>query len=226
MKNIRHPYAKVCTRHEEEFRFRETRDKDILLTVYRNRNCVVLETYSRKHGKRGRFYVNHDNLYAWIVKVSGDFFDTDCGNILRIRYDAETRELYFDIYWLSEGLNGGLSGVHQTFTVDGDKFVWGMESTEPVRILCKERVAPTTFIWHDSARQNLRWIAQDKLYRRALCKAFGNDVLRWPGETIQMYADGGRDFYFRASSGIDGGLICSHGTTRNGYQRLKYSTHT
>lgn len=229
MRNIRHPYAKICIRHEEEFDFREARNKNILLTVYRDGNCVMLKTYSRKAGKREWFFVRYDKLSDWDHSGSGDFYDFECGNILRILPYPEIQELRFNFWWLSEGLNGGLSGVHQEFTVDWEMFEHAIQATEPVRILCKDTTAPTEFIWSDGARANLRWIAEHKHIRRALCKAFAKGCLRWPGETIHMYADSctnNRDFYFLASSGIDGGLICHAGKTKNGYPKWEYSTHT
>lgn len=200
---------------------------DILLKMKREGNCVALRTYSREAGSHGRFLIAWDKLDVWEHNGEEEFWDTDCGNILRIRYDVSHGTFILDFWWISSGLRGKFTGVSQRMVVDICEFERKCRSHEWQKILCKDVDLPHEYIWTFSARETLRNIAANKKMRRALCKAFARGALRWPDTQITFYADSKRSFYFVTDDGINGGFIC-HITKReyDGKRQYTYSVHT
>ena len=231
MKNIRRPYAKVCARHEEEFLFKEARDQNILLYLRSEGHSILLRTYARRTGKSSRFFIDGTKLNTWLNTQEESFVDFDCGNILRIDYDAKHSGYRIHVWWLhGTNCNGGIAGKKQDFFVP-DWVLHGFITDEWQKVLCKlnAEYVPPKFIWTESARKNLRAIAAIPSIRKAFLKAWARNTLNWPDTEITMYADSPaniRDFFFRTSDGICGGLIAHAGKTAHNTPKWEYSTHT
>lgn len=205
--------------------------ENILLYLRNEGKYILLRTYSRRAGGHGRFFINNDKLDEWLNNSSETFWDSDCGNILRIDYDACHRGYRIRIWWIHDKYDGTIDGFQQDFFVGHLAFLNAIDCDEWQKILCKPdgQYAPPKFIWTESARKNLRAIAKIQSLRKAWRKAWGHGVLQWHDTTFTVFADSPfnvRDFYFVTNDGISGGLIAHNTTTAYGTPKWEYGTHT
>ena len=204
---------------------------NILVTMYRDGSCIALKTLAQQIGAQtkaeshGRFLIDADRLDEWLDNnCQGIFWETDCGHILKIaRYD--TREFYVEIVWLQHWYNGHVEGTCQSFDIPAQEFYTAICAEKPYKYLAYGEVAQAMsksakFIWHDSANRVIRTICESPANKRAFVKGLMR-LAMWHDTTIEMYADGPHDFYFRTNDGICGGLI------RHEYGgKVTYQTHT
>jgi len=200
-------------------------ENDVMVALKRDENYVLMKTYSRNAGSRGRFFIDAEKLSQWMDNYDiSDFWDKDGGNILRITWNRTKGEFIIQMWWMSSTTNGKLSGVLQTVEIDAWTFGAVLVRNEWTRVLCKPgNNAQVKFIWTESANNVLRKIQKDKQMKRALCKAFARGCLAWPNTEITMYDDFSKgSFFFRTNDGICGGLILHRGIHDN----MSYSVHT
>ena len=202
-------------------------ENDVMLKVKHDGGCVQFKTSSRMAGSRRRFLIDAEALRNW-AESYGDhpFYDQDCGNILKIIYNRRSYTYRIEVWWVSG--NERFTGFHQSMILSGEEFSEAIRSTEWKKVLCKENdgIRPVEYVWKESSAEVLHRIAGNKLIRRAFCKAWARNMLNWPNTTIRFYSDGGYDLYFIDDSGINGGVICHKGKTRNGYDKYEYASHT
>ena len=199
-------------------------ENDVMVALKRDENYVGLKTYARNAGKSGSFYIDANKLSAWLDNEDcAEFWDVDCGNILRITYDREKYSFTVKVWWLPYS-PGKVSGVLQLVEIDAYTFNQALVRTNWTRILCKADTSESVhFIWTESANRVLREIQKNPQMKRALCKAFAKGALNWRGSTITMYSDFAEgSFFFREDGGICGGLILHRGT----HDSMSYSVHT
>ena len=211
------------------FRLLPEYENDIMLSMKRDGNYMLVKTYSRNDERHGPFYVDAAKLSAWMDDDNDpEFWDKECGNILRITYNRQKYTFILEIWWMSSSTSGKITGTLQRMEVDAYTFNQAMVRDEWQKTLCKENDGePVKFIWTESANRVLRGIQQNKTMKRALCKALAKGVLSWPNRTITFYSDFAEgSFFFREDAGICGGLICHKSKTRNGYDKYEYQSHT
>lgn len=202
-------------------------ENDLLLQMKRDESCIAVKTTSRMAGRKGRFLIVAESLRDWEdCDTDRPFYDEDCGNILKITYDRNSYTYRLEIWWVSG--NERFTGFHQKMILSGEEFSKAIRSNTWQKFLCKENdsAAPPVYVWKESSQEVLRRIAENKLIRRAFCKAWAKGMLRWPNSTIRFYSDGGYDFAFIDNDGIRGGVICHKSRTRNGYDKYEYASHT
>ena len=201
----------------------------ILVKAHLTGDCLAISTYSRAHGRHGRFLVLKNALMEWMMDPQGRaFYDSDCGNMLRLvqngtRYDVT-------IYWLYSYGNGQLKGVQQFFSLSaGRLFDLLMCGGKPIQTIYSTPCEGTR-IDTEKAAPVIRKIGTSKRERRAFCKAM-RDCFQWNDETVCLMPDFGSSFFFTTRSGWPscGGLIL-HETTvvtpRGEFPKLFYSVHT
>ena len=203
-------------------------ENDVLLKMQNDGSCISIKTSSRIAGCRRRFLTVTKNLRDWVDSyVDRPYYDQDCGNIMKITYDRNSYTYTIEVWWVSD-CNGRFTGYHQRMVLSAEEFTEAIRSTQSRKFLCKQNDAakPPVYIWKESSQKVLHRIAENKLIRRAFCKAWSRGMLNWPNTTIRFYNDGDYDFYFVDDSGINGGVICHKGKTRNGYDKYEYASHT
>ena len=204
-------------------------NNNILLQMKRDGNFMLAKTYSRNDGGHGRFFIDAEKLEQWMDNDSiPEFWDKDCGNILRITYDRKKYAFILEFWWLSSGTSGKLTGTLQRMEVDAYTFNQAFVRDSWQKILVKsDNAAQAQLIWTESAQRTLRGIQKNKQKRRALCKAFAQGALNWPDSVITLCADFPEgSFFFKEKDGICGGLICHESTGKYGNPVYKYATHT
>lgn len=104
-----------------------------------------------------------------------------------------------------------------------------MDTGETIRYLYRPQ-NPQAHINAVPAAMVIRKVRSSSITRRALSKAL-RDNFHWKGDTVTLYRDGGKGFYFRTSSGCpaEGGLILHHtmiNTSVGVRPMVYYSVHT
>ncbi len=199
-------------------------ENDVMVALKRDENYILLKTYARNAGKSGSFYIDARKLSDWLDNEdSVEFWDMDCGNILRITYNRAKYTFTLKLWWLPS-TPGKVSGVLQLVEIDAYTFNQALVRMEWMKVLCKADTSESVhFIWTESANRVLREIQKNPQMKRALCKAFAKGALNWRGSTITMYSDFAEgSFFFREDKGICGGLILHRGT----HESMSYSVHT
>lgn len=193
----------------------------IMLKVSNGGKFVEMRTYSRELGRKGRFYVQVEDLKNWIANPQSMFMDSDCGSFLRMwnTHGANGKELFcLEFTWLRE-CGHVIGGYRQVVRIDADAFRNAIQQKGEIALLdvqggiCDGIVEVTESARAEAAHLNKR-------QRRAFCKALYR--VQYPQECTLICADGRRDFFFRCASGMVGGLVLH--TERNG--GLYYGVHT
>lgn len=187
-------------------------ENPILVRMQATDSFIALSTVSRKHGRKGRFFIDANRLAAWLQDPSATFFDSDCGNWLRLYRAAG--EVYAQILWVDCG-----TCIQQSFRV----------SPSVLAALTRGETEGAAFLSRNEpggyAKVQLAHgahIPSSPHIRGAFRKALGNSF-RWRGcSTVTLYNDGRNDYFFvetlpDGSRGLCGGLIYSGG---------RYNTHT
>ena len=113
--------------------------------------------------------------------------------------------------------------------VPREMFVAVMETGKPTRYLYRPRQGQA-HINAIPAAMVIREVQESRILRSALRKAL-RDSFRWKNDTVTLYRDFGKSFYFETASGCpaNGGLILHHTTinTPVGVRpKVYYGVHT
>ena len=194
----------------------------IMLKVSNNSGKFVeMRTYSRELGRKGRFYVQVEDLINWIANPQSMFMDADCGSFLRMwnTHGSTGKELFcLEFTWLRE-CGHVIGGYRQCIRIDADAFRNAIQQKGEMALLdvqggiCDGIVEVTESARAEAAHLNKR-------QRRAFCKAVYK--VQYPQECTLICADGKKDFFFRCASGMVGGLVLHKKTDGSVY----YGVHT
>ena len=199
-----------------------TMTENILVKVSCNESLVAIRTYSRSHGRRGRFLLDANVLWdaLWTDYLH---YDSDCGHIAKFYRKEE--HIFFDVFWLSYYVGDQVDGFVQHFTLPFLDLSYLMQEGGAQAFLCVPQ-SPVAKVDTTRASRTLRRVIPDKQKRRALSKAM-RDCFRWPGETVYLSSDGEHDFFFTTESGFpkNGGLVL-HENSNSPYPKVYYSVHT
>ena len=207
-----------------------------MITVSRSDSFFGLSTYSREHGRHGRFLVSVPRLIFTITdKAHPMFYDSDCGHYLECTYHPATKLVWFKVVWLNYYPDNSVHGFCERFCVPGSVFFeLNPEDRNPsVKLLHTDKRERTQVV---IARQhNLAHILQNKLRKRAFIKALSHHF-EWGGGKVTLYPSSySSDMDFveetRWGHGVNGGLILHEGYGRSSstgkrYPRFYYAVHT
>lgn len=199
----------------------------VLVHLQSNGSTIGIRTYSRAIGRHGRFLICCDCLKEWLEsKRERDFFDMDCGHVLRIRSMGES--LQFTFYWLSQWGNT-LNGHEQQFCIPAENIRTALNQETVLRYLYIPRCGKAKIELH-VRHETMQGIIESPRKRRAFTKAM-RDCFNWQDEVVRLYPDWGDSFYFTTRSGFpaNGGLILHESTVRSdgsSYRKQYYSVHT
>lgn len=190
---------------------------------------LAITTYSRAHGKHGRFFIMKDALCEWLHGLqTHPFYDTDCGWILRFQRIRDNYDII--IYWLSSDSRDQVRGIRQRFMLPAALLQsLLMNNGAPIKMVYSETAA-MAHIDVTGASTTLRTICANKRKRRALSKAM-RDCFKWDDDKVYLVPDFGSSFFFTTQSGCpsSGGLVLHETTiaTPHGeFPKLFYSVHT
>lgn len=191
-----------------------------LVSMHRHGECIEISTYSRRHGRHGRFYIVADSLAEYYHGTRRrSFFDTDCGNIAQISF--YNGKCVMDFTWLSHYGSGKVEGITERVVIPATEMLDFMIFTNHDRqLISGEELEAGKVEFTETAMRNIRNL--NRRQRRAFSKAMARGKLRWPNTATKVWADGKRDFYFSTDDGLCGGLILH--TQPDG--RCAYSVHT
>lgn len=184
-------------------------------------NLISLQTYDRANGKSMRFLICRDKLVKHDFS-EGDFYDSDCGNILRMYFTPHTYRLTFEILWISDLGEGEVHGRKQYFSFDpGLGVLNAMQEGMNRNYLYIRNKGRNNYsvTFAESAMRNVGEIRKNRKDHRAFLKAMAR-CFQWPDTHTTVYADG-HDFYFRTNDGLCGGLI-----RHEHAGKVMYSIHT
>lgn len=200
---------------------------NILIKLSADDDFIAVSTYCRKHGRRGRFLILTEQLRPLWKGNSATLYDSDCGNHISIHNYNDTLHITFD--WLSEYPDGTLKGFRQRIEVPCEVIIGVMETGKNARYLYRPRQGQARINAIPAAKV-IREVHKSRITRSALRKAL-RDSFRWKGDTVTLYRDFGKSFFFKTASGfpVSGGLILHETTIRTPVgvkPRVYYSVHT
>lgn len=212
-----------------EIERRITVNNNILIRLSASDDCIILSTYCRQHGRRGRFFMTRRMLTETLTSglAYPNMIDADCGNYLAMNVVKNT--CYFSVSWLSNSC-GYLTGVRQEFELPLDLLMQVVYDEKSVRYLYIPHEPSSRIHLHCNAGKFAR-IVPNQRARRAFSKAMRDSFHYHDRPTIHLYADGSDGFYFRTEGdrSFCGGLIRHDSTKKVGnatYPRIIYSIHT
>lgn len=200
-------------------------NKNILVRLSVSDDCIILSTYCRQHGRRGRFFMIRRSLEEALPRRH--FLDADCGNFLSMNIHND--KCYFTVSWLSNS-GGYITGIQQNFEIPIDimrDVVFSGKAHDWLHIPHE----PISSIKLHCNAGNFARIVPDQRARRAFSKAMRDSFHYYDRPTIHLYADGSDSFYFRTEGdrSFCGGLIRHESTKKVGnatYPRIVFSIHT
>ena len=200
---------------------------NVLIKLTADDDFIAISTYCRKHGRKGRFLIFKERLQRVLEEDSGTLYDLDCGNHVAFHNYNNTLHITFD--WLCEYSDGSLKGLRQWVEVPIEIFAKVMETGKSTRYLFRPRQGQA-HINAIPAAKVIHEVQESCILRSAFRKAL-RDSFRWKGDTVTLYRDFGKSFYFETASGCpaSGGLILHETTihTPVGVKpKLYYSVHT
>ena len=180
----------------------------VLIKLSADDDFIAVSTYCRNHGRRGRFLILRDRVKQILSSNPGTLYDSDCGNHVSVHNYDNRLHITFD--WLSEYSDGALKGFRQRIEMPCEVFATLMDTGEPISYLYRPQ-NPQAHINAVPAAKAIKEVTKSSVTRSALRKAL-RDNFHWKGDTVTLYRDGGKGFYFRTSSGCpaEGGLILHH----------------
>lgn len=200
-------------------------NNNILIHLSASDDCIILSTYCRQHGRRGRFFMTRRSLEEALPRRR--FLDADCGNFLSMNIHND--KCYFTVSWLSNSY-GYLTGIQQNFEIPVDILRDVAYNGKAHNYLYAPHESMSYVKLHCNAGKFSR-IVPDKRARRAFSKAMRDSFKYHDRPTVHLYPDGDDGFYFDLPSdrGFCGGLIRHESTKKVGnatYPRIIYSIHT
>ena len=203
-------------------------NKHILINISVSENCVGIRTYSKTHGRHGRFLIVRDMLAKCLDgRKRARFIDTDCGHFLRMHIDGDI--CHITISWLSVSY-GHISGIEQSFDLPLRKLSDAVFNGQECRHVHIPDESAAKIELHCSHEQFAR-IIRNRHIRRAFSKAM-RDCFHYRGNpAVRLYPDGTNGFYFELDDDLPlcGGLILHNSTKRilnREYPQVLFSIHT
>lgn len=201
-----------------------TPNKNILVRLSASDDCIILSTYCRQHGRRGRFFMTRRSLEEALSRRH--FLDADCGNFLSMYIHND--KCYFTVSWLSNSY-GYLTGIQQDFEIPEDILRDVVCNGKAHNYLYTPHESMSYIKLHGNAEKFNR-IVPDKRARRAFSKAMRDSFKYYDRPVVHLYPDGSYGFYFEIENdSLCGGLIRHDSTKKVGnatYQRTVFSVHT
>ena len=197
----------------------------IRINVFCDACYLGIKTYSREHGRHGRFLLKRELVEKLLSDSNAEeVIDTDCGSFVVIRPNGDSLIFQFD--WLYEQANQIHKGLRQTFTLPRSAIKDLLSGGIVTKSFLYQPPARSANVDHRRAGRTIRRILSDKHTKRAFSKAM-RDAFQWPGEQVVLHNDGGCNFFFTTERtfAICGGLILHEGA-KNGYPAVYYSVHT
>lgn len=186
---------------------------------------IELSTYSRLHGRKGRFFIDPEPLAQWLVHGEGEHYQRDGGYYLFAK--RRDRRIHVELLWYRRATESFVMFNKQVVEIPDDVIQTALEG-HPVRYLYTEKRARTNLDFQ-SAAKTIQEINRDKHKRRALSKAMRQSY-PWRGPSVTFYNDfPSGSFFFREMDGICGGLILHKGkkkTIAGEFPCYVYSVHT
>lgn len=202
--------------------------KHILIHLSVSGNCVGIRTYSKAHGRHGRFLIVRDMLAKCLDgRKHARFIDTDCGHFLRMNIDGDM--CHITVSWLSVSY-GQISGIEQSFDLPLRKLTDAVLHEQECKHVHIPAESSSKIELHCSHEKFAR-IIRNKHIRRAFSKAM-RDCFHYCGNpTVRLYPDGASGFSFEVDDDLHlcGGLILHNSTKRirnREYPRVLFSIHT
>ena len=198
----------------------------LLLKLGFDGDFFTFSTYSRDHGRHGRFLVSLDALKL-AMESDKTVFDKDIGSFIEIRtqHSGGRSVLSVQFTWLNTFADGTVHGIQQSAKIPLHLIQRVLDTRKPVKFLYQEPAAQARI---DSSRagKTIRQVIGDKHKRRALCKAM-RSCFQWVDETVNLFNDFGDSFYFTTESGFpsNGGLVLFE-NTYDGHKGLCYQVCT
>ena len=198
----------------------------LLLKLGFDGDFFTFSTYSRDHGRHGRFLVSLDALKL-AMETNKTVFDKDIGSFIEIctQLSGGRGVLSVRFTWLNAFADGSVHGVQQSAKIPLYLIRHILRTGETVKFLYQEPIAQAK-IDASRAGETIRRIICDKHKRRALSKAM-RSCFQWADETVNLFNDYGDSFYFTTKSGFpsNGGLILFE-NTYDGHKGLCYQVCT
>lgn len=200
---------------------------NVLIKLVADGDFIAISTFCRKHGRKGRFLIHRERMQKILEDKPGTLYDSDCGNHVAIHNYNNILRIIFD--WLSEYSDGTLKGFRQRVEVPRDVFVAVMETGKSKGYLYHPQQAQAHINAIPAAKE-IREVQESRITLSALRKAL-RDSFRWKDDTVTLYRDFGKSFYFETASGCpaNGGLILHETTVHTPVgvkPKLYYSVHT
>lgn len=203
-------------------------NKHILINISVDESCVGIRTYSKAHGRHGRFLIVRKILAKCLDgRKRARFIDTDCGHFLRMHIDGDI--CHITISWLSVSY-GQISGIEQSFDLPLQKLSDAVFNGQECRHVHIPAESASKIELHCSHEKFAR-IVCNKRIRRAFSKAM-RDCFHYCGDpAVHLYPDGSNGFYFEVDDDLHlcGGLILHDSTKRirnREYPQVLFSIHT
>lgn len=190
--------------------------RDILVKFQHDGDFVSLTTTDREHGKSPRFIISREKLRAGLWADEEAVVDFDLNNIVRIVKDTDGETVRIRLWWMQVDGRGRISGYQQNITVPWKVMREALDAYKVTYLASTSEPMPRVHFAESAQRQ----IGELTDKQRNALRKFLRNAFAWPGsDGIEVFADWGRDFYFKERNGINGGICWSEYSG-------KYSLHT
>ena len=195
----------------------------ILVTLSLSDAFVALRTTDRRHGRSHRFLFYRKGLEELLNDPYGlPHYDSDLNSHAEVWPDGSN--LRFVVNWIGcPDENGEFRGYRQRFEIPMN-LVRSVLDGGDVRLVVSGDTSQhksTIVIAPSAHRQIARLNARE---RRAISKCL-RDAFYWGRDTVTLYGECGKDFFFRSDT-ICGG-VCLHASPTGAVQPVtRYEIHT
>lgn len=191
---------------------------NIKVTISRTDDFFGISTYSREHGRHGRFLVSSARLIYLITDPGHPtFYDSDCGHYLECTYHPATKLVWFKVVWLNYHNDNSVHGICQRFSVPSSVFfsLNPEMKNQSIKLLRTDKPERTRVFVANQTKLNE--ILADKLLKRAFIKAVSHHF-QWGGGSVTLYPRGTSFDFVEETAwglGVRGGLILHDGFRRS-----------
>lgn len=190
-------------------------------------HCLSFKTYDPVSGSNGTFLIDAEWFARWFMEDAREhsYMDEDCGNIVKVTLVGKGQYLW-RVWWMG-GYDEECSGFIRSFVLSEremrDIFIPGTVLRKTAQFRSASENPTAKLVFTGSAMKN---IGNLKPPEKTALKKFLRRAFRWynPG-IVTVCADGNKDFFFRESGGMCGGIIL-HKRHYFGGDGLSYEMHT